>query len=424
MRFQGRLRPPRSAAVRIGGVAVAMVLVAEGAVWLLAPRADVPEPVAIAEGEYFAPAELDRARDYRDGQRWLFLAAIGAQGIVLGAAALGRPQRARQALERLGGRRPLAAAALAGGGVAVAAALAALPPRIAAHERAVDVGLSVQSLGSWLWDFGRSTAITAVLAAGGAALLIALVRRLSRGWWLPASGAVVAFAILFTWIAPVVLAPIFNRFEALPAGSRVRGEVLALARDAGVEVGEVYSVDASRRVSSLNAYIDGIGASKRVVLYDTLLAGAERRELASVVAHELGHVAADDIPRGLAYVAIVAPLGLLFTRELGGALARRAGVDPRGAAAVPAYLLALSLAAIVLNVPGNQLSRKVEARADAFALELTDDPAALVDLQLRLGRENLSDPSPPGLARALLATHPSTVERIGAAVAYSERQGP
>ena len=118
-----------------------------------------------------------------------------------------------------------------------------------------------------------------------------------------------------------------------------------------------------------------------------------------MVAHELGHVAHDDIPRGLAFVAIVAPLGLLFARELGGALARRAGADPATPAALPAYPLALSLAVLVLSVPGNQLSREVEASADAFALELTDDPQALIDLQLRLAETNLSDPDPPGPRR-------------------------
>jgi STE24 endopeptidase len=247
---------------------------------------------------------------------------------------------------------------------------------------------------------------------------MALIRRIPRHWWLPAAALAGGLAAVFVWIAPVVLAPIFNRFEALPEGSRTRAEVLALGERAGVEIGEVYRVDASRRVTSLNAYVDGLGPTKRVVLYDNLLDEADREEVASVVAHELGHVAHDDIPRGIAYILIVAPLGMLFTRELGTALARRAGADPAAPAAIPAYLFALSLAALVLNVPGNQLSRKVEASADDFALELTGEPEALVDLQLRLARTNLSDPDPPGLYAALFATHPPTVERIGAALAY------
>lgn len=415
--MRSALRLPGSTAGRILGAALAMILAAELAVWVLSPADGVSEPVAVAEGDFFASAELERARDYRDGQRWLLLAGLAIELALLAALALGRPTRLRRGFERLRGR-PILGAAAVGAAIALALELATLPTAIVAHERAVDFGLSSQSLGSWFWDVARSAAIAAGLTAIGAALLIALVRRFPRRWWLPGAGAVAVLAAAFVWIAPVLLAPIFNEFEPLPERSRARSDVLALGERAGVEIGEVLRVDASRRVTSLNAYVDGLGPTKRVVLYDNLLDRAERRELNSVVAHELGHVAHHDLPRGIAYIALVAPLGLLFTRELATAVANRAGVDPASPAAVPAYLLGLSLAILILNVPGNQLSRQVEASADRFALELTDDPRAFVDLQLRLVRANLSDPDPPDLATVLLSTHPPTVERIGAALAY------
>ena len=413
------MRLAGSTAARVGGVAVAMIVVAELAVWLLSPREEPPEPVPVAEQDYFSAAQLDRAHDYRDGQRWLMLAGLGIEGVVLLAVALGRPAPVRRGLQRLAAR-PIVGAAVAGGGVALLTSAATLPTRLIAHERAVDAGLSSQSLGPWLWDVARSAGIAAVLTAAGAALLMALIRRIPRHWWLPAAALAGGLAAVYVWIAPVVLAPIFNRFEPLPEGSRTRAEVLALGERAGVDIGEVYRVDASRRVTSLNAYVGGLGSTKRVVLYDNLLTEADREEVASVVAHELGHVAHHDLPRGIAYVLLVAPLGMLFTRELGTALARRAGVAASTPAAIPAYLFALSLAALILGVPGNQLSRKVEASADAFALELTRDPEALIDLQLRLARTNLSDPDPPGVYAALFATHPPTVERIGAALAYEQ----
>ena len=238
------------------------------------------------------------------------------------------------------------------------------------HERAVDIGLSTQSLDSWLWDVARSAGITALLTAGGAALLIALVRRFPRHWWIPGAAVATGLAIVFVWIAPVVLAPIFNKFEALPEGSQARADVLELGREAGVEIGEVYRIDASRRVTSLNAFVDGIGSSKRVVLYDNLLREAERPQLRSVVAHELGHVANDDIRRGLTYVAIVAPFGLLFVREFALAMARRQDIDPTRPAAVPIYLLAITLTVFVAQhsrqpalAPGRGVGRPVRARA-------------------------------------------------------------
>ena len=413
--------PPRSTGARVAGAAVAMLLVAEGAVWLLGPRQEIPEPVPVDASDYLPAEQIARAEDYRSGQRWLAIGGLALEAGLLLAVALGRPRRVRSALDRLG-RRPIAGAAAAGVLIAVLTAAVTLPTRLAAHERAVDAGLSTQSLGSWGWDVARSAGITAVLTGGGTALLIALVRRFPRGWWVPGAAAVTGFAVVFTWVAPVLLAPVFNEFEPLPERSRAREDVLELGRRAGVEIGEVYAIDASRRVTSLNAYVDGIGPTKRVVLYDNLLDHAERPELNSVVAHELGHVAHDDIPRGLAFVAIVAPLGLFFVRELGVAVARRGGADPGSPSAVPAYLLALGIATFAINVPGNQLSREVEASADRFALELTDDPGAMIELQRRLAESNLSDPDPPALTSILFATHPPMVERIGAALAYERER--
>lgn len=403
--------------MRVGTAAVAMVLVAEVAVWLLRPREPPIEPAPVSESDYFTPAQIDRGRAYGGGQLWLLLGAAGVQGAVLVAVALGRPAVVRRGLQTLEAR-PLIGAAAAGAGLSVALGAVALPARIAAHERAVDYGISTQSLGFWLADAGKSAAIAAGLAAAGAAVLIALVRRFGSRWWLPGSLAVVAIAAVFAWLAPVVLAPLFNRFEPLPAGSRARSEVLALGSRAGVDIGEVYRVDASRRVRALNAYVDGLGPTKRVVLYDTLLERANRDELRSVVAHELGHVKHDDVLRGLAFVGLVAPLGLLFVRELAGAVAWRTGADGRGPAALPAYALGLALASLLLGVVGNQLSRRIEASADTFALELTHDPRASIQVQRRLAIENVANPDPPAAVTALLRTHPPTVDRIGAALAY------
>jgi len=412
----------RSGLWRVGVAAVAAVIVAEAGVWLLRPREGEIEPATVREDDYFSDAQLERARDYQGGQRALLVGTIALQGGVLLVLALGRPRAARRALDSLG-RRPVLGAAAAGAGLALTLSVAVLPLQVAAHERAVDVGLSTQGFGAWLADYGKQGAIGVALAAGGAALLIALLRRFGRLWWIPATGAVIAIEVVFAWLAPVLLAPLFNRFEPLPEG-RAREAVLDLGRRAGVEIGEVYRVDASRRSTALNAYVDGLGPTKRVVLYDNLLQGVERPALRSVVAHELAHVEHRDILRGMAWVALAAPLALLFAGELGGRLARRGGAMRGTPGVLPAYALALALAVSVLGVIGNQLSRQVEASADAFALELTGDPEALIDLQRRLAVANVGDPDPPGIVTTLLRTHPPTIDRIGAAVAWSEGERP
>jgi STE24 endopeptidase len=398
------------------------VLVAEAAAWALRPRDDVIDSVPVAEDEYFDPAQVQRAEEYRSGQRLLFLATLGIETGLLVTLALGRPRTVRRRLDALG-RRPVLGAAAVGAGLSLALAAAALPTQAVAHERAVDYGLSTQSLGAWLGDEGKSAAISAVIAAGGAALLIALLRRFGRFWWAPAAAAVVAFSVVFVWLAPVVLSPLFNRFDPLPPG-QARSDVLELGERAGVDVGEVYEVDASRRSTTLNAYVSGLGPTKRVVLYDTLLEEAERPALRSVVAHELAHVEHRDIPRGILWTAIVAPFGLLFAGLLATRLADRTGTDSATPAALPAFALAISVAAFGLTAISNQLSRDVERSADAAALELTDDPRGLIDLQTRLAETNLSDPDPPAWSHLLFGTHPTTVERIGIARAYEQGDRP
>jgi STE24 endopeptidase len=407
----------RSPGARLGLTAVAMAVAAEGAVLLLAPSEQGIPPVPIEVGNYLDPSEVAAAVDYRDGQRLLLVAGLGAQLVAVGALALGRPRSARRALAALS-RRRWAGPAAAGALVVAVAELAALPAALAAHERAVDVGIATQSLGQWLYDYGRSALIGGTVAAGGATILCGLVRRFPRGWWLPAAGGIIGLGTALTLLAPILIAPQFNDFERLPEGSTLRADVLELGERAGVDIGEVYRIDASRRSSTLNAYVSGLGPTKRVVLYDNLIDDAEPAELESVVAHELAHVAHADVPRGIAFAAIVAPFGLLFARELAGLLTRRAGAAPGTPASVPALLLSIAAAAFALNVPANQLSRDVEASADAFALRITEDPQALIDLQVRLARANLSDPDPPAISRVLFGTHPTTTERIGSALAW------
>ena len=407
-------------AVRIAGVGLAALAVAAGAVWALSPRDDAPEPADVAEHRYFSDEEIDRAEDFRGGQRALGLASLAVELGLLAALALWRPPPLRRAM-KAAERRPLLGGAAVAGGISLILTIAGVPIGAWAHERAVDVGLSTQSLGSWLTDVVRSAGISAVFAALGGLIAIALIRRLRERWWVAGAGVVVAFAIVFSWLAPVVIAPLFNDFDELPAGG-IRSEVITLGEEAGVDIGEVYEVDASRRSTSLNAYVGGLGPTKRVVLYDNLIREEDPATIRSVVAHELGHVDADDIWRGIAYIAIVAPLGVLWVQLAAGGFTRRTGDDSRSPAVLPALALSLAIASFALGIPGQALSRQIERRADSFALELTKEPEAFIELQRRLALANISDPDPPGLYQAVFGSHPTTVERIGAAVAFRQAE--
>ena len=269
---------------------VAALVVAEAAVLLLRPRDGVIEPAPVQRSSYFSAAEVDRARDFRRPQLALYGGTLLVEAAVLGLLVARPPRRLRGPM-----RRPVLVAAVAGAGLALALDAAPLPLRAVAHERAVDVGLSTQDWAEWAGDLAKSWAIGGVVAGAGAAAAVALMRRFPRGWWLPGSAVLVAFGAATVYAGPVVIDPLFNHFEPLPPG-QVRSDVLQLAREAGVDVGEVYVVDASRRTTGANAYVAGLGRTKRVVLYDNLLENFTRDEIRLVVAHELGHVHYRDVP--------------------------------------------------------------------------------------------------------------------------------
>ncbi|RKQ91086.1 STE24 endopeptidase [Solirubrobacter pauli] len=379
---------------------VAAIVVAEAAVLLLRPKERYPVVEADPRA-YFSRSELDRAVNFRNGQLWLY---GGRTAVELGIVILAVRYAPRD------GRRPALTGAAAAAAITLATTAAALPLRAAARQRAKDVGLVTQSWGGWAADTAKSTAIAGVLAAGGGALLVVGMRRFGRDWWAPGAAAVAGFAVLFSYLGPVLLDPVFNRFTPLAAGE-TRDDVLDLARKAGVEVGEVYEVDASRRTTAANAYVTGLGHTKRVVLYDTLLKDFTPAETRLVVAHELGHVKFKDVPGGLLWLALVAPLGTLVVARATERLARP------GTTAVPAAVLSLALVAPALTLISNQLSRAVERRADDFALRMTGEPDAMVGFERRITVQNVGDPDPPGWQQLLMGTHPTTMERIGQALA-------
>jgi STE24 endopeptidase len=400
---------------------LAIVVAAAAAVaatLVLRPRSGLVEPAAVEVTDYFSAAELERARDFREPQRLIALGGLVVSGGTLALLVLRPPRRT---LARLG-RRPLLGGAAAGAGISLLLVAANLPLSAVAHERSVEVGLSTQDWGPWLGDVAKAAGIEAVFAAGGGALALALMRRFRRNWWAPMAACAIAFGVVTLWLFPVVIDPLFNKFERLPDG-RLRTDTLALAREAGVDVGKVYRVDASRRTTAANAYVGGLGPTKRVVLFDNLIEDFPPEQVRSVVAHELAHQKHRDIWRGIAWLALVAPAGTLLAQQLAERLGRGAGIRADGPApgpsALPALALSLSLVALALGSASNVLSRQVEARADAFSLRLTDDPAAHIALERRLARVNVSDPDPPGLLHALFGTHPTTVERIGIGEAWA-----
>ena len=234
---------------------------------------------------------------------------------------------------------------------------------------------------------------------------IGLVHAFPRWWPLPAAAALALFVLLMSFVAPVVLEPLFNRFRPLE-DENLAAELRALADRAGVPVRDVLVADASRRTTRTNAYVSGLGPTRRVVVWDTLLAEAGEPELKLVVAHELGHRRDRHVVKGT-LLAMGGAVGvvLLLWAALGTPVP---GDFPRAA------LLLTGVEIVTLPFLA-AISRQWERAADRWSLELTGDRDAFVRAHVSLARKNLSDLDPPRLAYLMLFTHPTPPERLALA---------
>jgi STE24 endopeptidase len=288
------------------------------------------------------------------------------------------------------------------------------------HVRERRWGFSTQTARGWLLDRAKGFALGAVLTAVAVLAFVALARALPGAWPAAAAPGAALLVLALGFAGPVVLEPIFNRFRPLrdPA---LFAELQALARRAGVPVRDVLVADASRRSRRENAYVSGLGATRRVVLFDNLLANGELRQIRLVVAHELGHRRARHVERGTllamagAAAVVLVVWGLLSWPGLLEATGASGPGDPR----VAPFLLLVVSAFELIGLPlWAALSRRWEREADRSSLELTRDPEAFESAHRRLARANLADLEPPRAAYALLFSHPTPPERIAAARAW------
>ena len=392
------------------GAALVVVL------WLRIPWAPAPDVADPTAG--LTAAQLSRAD--------AFAAALRPASVAV--LLLGLAVSAVLGLTRLGARLVTACARPLGGGWAWQVLLGAVV--LTAVGRLVTLplsaygevvrhryGLSTRSWPLWARDVAVDTGITAGLTALGLLLLVALARRAPRTWWAWAGLAAAGLVVVGSFLYPVVVEPAFNTFTSMPAG-QLRTDLLELAEENGTPVQDVLVADASRRTTALNAYVSGIGSTRRIVVYDTVLNQLPDDEIESIAAHELGHVATDDVLTGTLVGALGAGAGVALLGWLLGSpgLLRRAGAtgaaDPR---VVPLVLLALAVGTLVSTPLQNAVSRQLEARADQHALQLTDDPGSFADLMRRLAVANLNQPDPPAVWQWFFGSHPTTAQRVAAA---------
>jgi STE24 endopeptidase len=386
-----------------------------------------PDPVAATS--IFSQAEIDRAEHVALwGRVWSWSALAVSLAV---ACWLGFGRAGRALVARVRGwwwvRVLVVVTALT-----LVGELVTLPFGIALRRLRLDEGLAAGSWGSWALDVVKGDLVAIVTTSLAVIALVACIRRLPRLWPAVAGLAAAGLVVLGSFVYPVVVEPVFNQFTPLPDGP-LRTQILDLAATEKVAVDDVLVADASRRTTTLNAYVSGFGQTRRVVLYDTLVDGTPTDETLSVVAHELAHAKYDDVMTGTALGAAgallgVGLLGLLLPvprRRRDGAAEADADAEAGGTAGDSSYaggvgvvprVLALVAIGTLLAAPvQNGISRQLETRADQTALEVTKAPQAFVDLQRRLALRSHADPTPPAWSQWWFGSHPTVLQRIGLA---------
>lgn len=272
-------------------------------------------------------------------------------------------------------------------------------------------GLLRQPFRRWLWDAVKAGLIGGMLGLLAVLIIYALLR-VTPWWWLWGAAIFLAGYALLALVAPIWLVPLFYRLTPLPDGLLLT-RLLALARRVGVPVTGVFVVDQSRKSRTANAAVTGLGRTRRILLFDTLLDEFTPEEIEAVLAHELAHQLHGDIRRGL----LVQGALTLVTFWIAD-LALRWGVGwlgldgPADIAGLPLFGLILMLVSLAALPVANGWSRRVEWQADRFALQTIPDPRAFIRSMERLATLNLAEREPHRLEELFLYSHPAIERRI------------
>jgi STE24 endopeptidase len=397
-------------------VAGALLLIA-----LTVPFPALPAHAHVDVARDFTAADLARERAFHAaGRPW----AYGS--LLLGLAFAGLLGLTRWGARLVGGvPGHWTVKAVAGTALVLALGqLVTLPLDVRAESVLRRYGLSTQTWAGWTDDRLRGLAVQVVLTGIAVLVVLALVRRMPGTWWATGAVAAVLLTVGGSYVYPVLVEPVFNRFTPMADGP-LRTQLLELAARDHVDVKDVLVADASRRTTSLNAYVSGIGNSRRIVVYDTLVRDASEREVELVVAHELGHAKRQDVLVGTLVGALLAAAGvcglyLLLSSER--VLARVGASGPGDPRVLPLVLFLAAVVPLLLAPLSNLVTRHVEARADVHSLELTGDVPTFISTEQRLARTNLSDLDPSPLVYGFFFTHPSSPERIALARAWERRR--
>ena len=359
---------------------------------------------------------------YRSGNVLWWLGQAFGVAFPLVLLATGFSARMRSRAERIG-RHWIAAVAVYAVFYSALDWLAARPlGYYGGYLRPHAYGLSNQTFTKWLRDGAIDLAVSTLVGALLAVGLYAWIRKAKQSWWLGATACLVPFLLLVFLVQPLWIAPLYNDFGPM-TNEALEAKILALGGRAGIEGSRVFEVAKSVDTNAVNAYVTGFLASKRIVLWDTLLARFDEPEVLAVMGHEMGHYVLHHVLLGIGFYTLLAGLGLYAIHRLAPlAISRWRGrmgfARLDDVASLPLLLLLLQLGSVAILPVALRFSRWMEHEADRFALELTQDNRAAALAFVKLQESNLAHPRPGPLYVWWRATHPPLGERIDFANAY------
>jgi Zn-dependent protease with chaperone function len=386
------------------------------------PARQQPQDTTTAEVAVPEPTAL--ALRYHRGNNVIWAADVVLSLLIPGIILFtGFSARMRNLAARLGRGRWLRTTAIYGVLYVVLLSVVLLPlSYYVGFAREHEFGLSNQSPGTWLGDWAKGVCVGAVVSMLVLWIPYLLLRKSPRRWWLWTGLATAPIAALALIVGPIWIAPLFDRFGPMQ-DKALEARILALAERAGVGAARIYEVNKSEDTKLVNAYVTGIAGTKRIVLWDTLIARLTPDQVAFVMAHEMGHYVLNHTLAIIIGAAVAVTMSLYAVHRLAGRLIaryrRRFGFDRLDdVASLPLLMLVGGVVSFLVTPAILAFSRWQEHEADRFALELTRDNRAAAETFVRLQQENLSVPRPGLLYTLWIGTHPSLASRIEFANRY------
>ena len=367
------------------------------------------------------PEKKARSDAYFEGKYWLllweFLYVVAVAWMLL---ASGWSAKMRDRAERIASGKPLQTFLYWAQYIVVTSLLLFPLTLYKGFFREHHYGLATQTFGPWMGDRLKELAIAVFLSGLAVMALYGVLRRAPRTWWLWGSLTAILFFVLSTLIAPVYIAPLFNKYSRLE-DERIRGPVLSLARANGIPARDIYVVDASRQTTRISANVSGLFGTLRISLNDNLLKRCTLPEIEAVLGHEMGHYVLNHILKGIVFSAILIVIGFAVLRSAFEAVQRRYGGrwgvrGPGDVAGLPIFTILIASYLFVLTPVTNTIIRTQESEADMFGINASRQPDGFAEVSLKLGDYRKLEPGP--LEEFVFYDHPSGRSRIFAAMRW------